>query len=167
MAAKDHGGHLVDQHARRRAVLRAAGDGTHDTRRHEQEQHPRVLAVPERQDVRYKRTIRFSKVVAAQIRTHNAVLIVHGIDWNRNGIYDNAALNRSDLNRSLPGEITAPALCGELIPQKQGSSTADGNQTGQAGSGEEFAVAFTREPDSPAWLCHIPGAVAGDRKSSA
>jgi hypothetical protein len=118
-------------------------------------------------DLRYKRTIRVSKVVAAQIRTHNAVLIVHGIDWNRNGIYDNTALDRSDLKRSLPGEITAPALCGELIPQKQESSTADGNQTGQAGGGEEFTVAFKREPDSPAWLCHIPGAVAGDRNSNA
>ena len=45
-AAEDHGGHLVDQHARRRAVVRAARDGAHDARRHEQEQHPRVQAVP-------------------------------------------------------------------------------------------------------------------------
>ena len=122
---------------------------------------------PSGSDLRYKRTIRVSKVVAAQIRTHNAVLIVHGIDWNRNGIYDNTALDRSDLKRSLPGEITAPALCGELIPQKQASSTADGNQTGQAGDGEEFTVAFKRAPDVPAWLCHIPGAVAGNRNSNA
>jgi Protein kinase domain len=166
-AAKDHGGHLsistldgVPWYGPPVTALTTRGDTSKSS----------ILAFkrfPSGSDVRYKRTIRVSKVVAAQIRTHNAVLIVHGIDWNRNGIYDNAALNRSDLNRSLPGEITAPALCGELVPQKQGSSTADGNQTGQAGSGEEFAVAFTREPDSPAWLCHIPGAVAGDRKSSA
>ena len=149
-------------------MVRAAGDGAHDARRHEQEQHPRVHALPERRrhplqahDPRRQGRRR------ADPHAQRGRSIVHGIDCNRNGIYDNAALNRSDLNRSLPGEITAPALCGELVPQKQGSSTADGNQTGQAGSGEEFAVAFTREPDSPAWLCHIPGAVAGDRKSSA
>jgi hypothetical protein len=167
-AAKNHGGHLsvstldgVPWYGPPVTSLTTRGDTSKNS----------ILAFkrfPSGSDVRYKRTIRVSKVVAAQIRTHNAVLIVHGIDWNRNGIYDNAALNRSDLKRSLPGEITAPALCGELIPQKQESSTADGNQSGDAGTGgETFKVAFTPAPDSPAWLCHIPGAVAGDRKSNA
>jgi hypothetical protein len=114
----------------------------------------------------YRRTIRVSKVVAAEIRTHNAVIVVHGIDWNRNGIYDNAALNRSDLNPSLPGEITAPALCGELVPQKQDSTKADKNQTGQVGGGEVFTASFDPAPATPAWLCHVD-AVAGDRKSNA
>jgi hypothetical protein len=117
--------------------------------------------------IRYERKIRVSKVVAAEIRTHNAVIIVHGIDWNRNGTYDNAALNRSDLNRSLPGEATAPALCGELVPQKQQSTKADDNQTGQVedGHGEVFTASFDRAPDTPAWLCH-PDAVAGNRTSA-
>ena len=38
---------------------------------------------------------------------------------------------------------------------------ADGNQTGQAGPVREFAVAFTREPDSPAWLAPHPGVGRG------
>ena len=71
-----------------------------------------------------------------EIRTNNAVIIVHGIDWNRNGIYDNSALDRSDLNRSLPGEITAPALCGSLVRQKP-AATGDkttATRPGQAGA---------------------------------
>ena len=42
------------------------------------------------------------------------MIVVHGIDYNHNGIYDNV-LDRSELNPSLPGEATAPALCGPLF----------------------------------------------------
>ena len=45
------------------------------------------------------------------------MIVVHGIDYNHNGIYDNV-LDRSELNNSLPGEATAPALCGPLVPTK-------------------------------------------------
>ena len=45
------------------------------------------------------------------------MIIVHGIDYNHNGIYDNV-LDRSELDNSLPGEATAPALCGTLVPTK-------------------------------------------------
>ena len=125
---------------------------------------------PHTGNISYTRTIRVSKVVAAEIRTNNAVIIVHGIDWNRNGIYDNSALDRSDLSRSLPGEITAPALCGSLVRQKPaatGSNTTTG-QVGGSGHGEQFAATFREIPDEPAsaWVCHIPGA-ADDPKTSA
>ena len=124
---------------------------------------------PHTGNISYTRKIRVSKVVAAEIRTNNAVIIVHGIDWNRNGVYDNSALDRSDLKRSLPGEITAPALCGSLVRQKP---VATGNQTttGEVrGSGEEFAASFREIPDQPAsaWVCHIPGAAADPKTSVA
>ena len=45
------------------------------------------------------------------------MIIVHGVDYNDNGIYDNV-LDRSDLKRSLPGESTAPALCGTLVRRR-------------------------------------------------
>ena len=124
---------------------------------------------PDTGTISYTRTIRVSKVVAAEIRTNNAVIVVHGIDWNRNGIYDNDALNRSDLNRSLPGEITAPALCGALVRQKQ-SSTAGTNTTGQvSGAGQDavFTASFREVPDvwnGPGFVCHIPN--ADDPKAS-
>ena len=75
--------------------------------------------------ISYRRTIRVSPKVAAEIRNHNAVVVIHGIDYNGNGVYDNV-LDRSDLSNALTGESTAPALCGSLGPQGQArTSSAD------------------------------------------
>jgi serine/threonine protein kinase len=173
-AARNHGGHLtigtkdgVPWYGPPVTSLTTRGDTT-----------PKSILAFRRfrsgSTIHYERSIRVSKVVAAQIRTHNAVLVVHGIDWNRNGIYDNEALNRSDLRRSLPGEITAPALCGELVPQQQKATKPDESQTGDAdtGKGEVFTASFQPAPDTPdpahtpSWLCPL-GTLAGDRTSTA
>jgi len=68
-------------------------------------------------DIQYTRKVTVPPKVAAEIRRHNAVIVIHGIDWNGNGIYDNV-LDRSDLSNSLTGESTAPALCGPLAEAK-------------------------------------------------
>ena len=169
-AAREHGGHLaistsngIPWYGKPVTALTTRGDTSSKS----------ILAFkrfPHTGNISYTRKIRVSKVVAAEIRTNNAVIIVHGIDWNRNGIYDNSALDRSDLSRSLPGEITAPALCGSLVRQKPvatGSNTTTG-QVGGSGDGEQFAATFREIPDEPAsaWVCHIPGA-GDDPKTSA
>ena len=64
--------------------------------------------------IRYSRTLTLSSRVADLVRRHNAVILIHGIDYNDNGVYD-SGLDRSDLARTLPGEATAPALCGALV----------------------------------------------------
>jgi serine/threonine protein kinase len=64
--------------------------------------------------IRYKRTFLMPPGIAASIRAGNAVIVVHGIDYDANGIYDDV-LDRSELKNSLPGEATAPALCGTLV----------------------------------------------------
>jgi hypothetical protein len=66
--------------------------------------------------IRYRRTITVPRLVADLIRDGDAVIVVHGIDYNHNHVYDFAALGVSDLDRTLPGEATAPALCGPLRP---------------------------------------------------
>jgi hypothetical protein len=76
--------------------------------------------------VHYKRTIIVSRLVADLIRDGDAVIVVHGIDYNYNHIYDFAALGVSDLDRTLPGEATAPALCGPLRPAP-GTKSATAN----------------------------------------
>jgi hypothetical protein len=74
---------------------------------------------------------------------------VHGIDYNSNGIYDNV-LDRSDLNRSLTGESTAPALCGKLRATKTtGTTTASTHRRAVT----TYAIVWQRESE-PAWLCH-------------
>jgi hypothetical protein len=68
---------------------------------------------PNTTTIRYARTLKLTSAVADLIRADNAVILIHGIDYNYNGLYD-FGLDRSDLQRTLPGEATAPALCGPL-----------------------------------------------------
>jgi tRNA A-37 threonylcarbamoyl transferase component Bud32 len=69
---------------------------------------------PSSGDIRYQRTIAISTGAANAIRNGNAVVVVHGIDYNHNGRYDNV-LNRSELDSAVSQEATAPALCGTLL----------------------------------------------------
>jgi hypothetical protein len=117
---------------------------------------------PRTGSIRYSRKIDVGPVVASYLRKDNAVVVVHGIDYNHNGIYD-GTLDRSDLDRSLPGEATAPGLCGVLIAAKGSGSTgktAPGNKTGQAPSprSELFAATLVNAasgPRPPAWRCRL------------
>ena len=69
---------------------------------------------PSTGNIHYRRTIAVPAAVARAIRRDNAVVVVHGIDYDGNGIYDNI-LNRSELDGGVPQEATAPALCAPLF----------------------------------------------------
>ena len=108
--------------------------------------------------IKYTRDITVPPGIAAAIRAGNAVIVVHGIDYNDNGIYDDG-LDRSELNHNLPGEATAPALCGPLVP----TQTADIGTTGRSG-GPVYSVSLHRAqlPVATAGsgyvlLCHLLG----------
>ena len=111
-------------------------------------------------NIRYKREFTVPPGVAAAISAGNAILIVHGIDYNHNGLYDNG-LDRSELDRKFPGESTAPALCGPLSAVK---STA-GVRT--------YAAVFRRvasaaaPANSFALLCHLPAVEAARSEAQA
>jgi hypothetical protein len=64
--------------------------------------------------IHYQRTIPISSSAAAAIRDGTSTIVVHGIDYNHNGRYDNV-LSHSELEGSLPQEATAPALCGVVL----------------------------------------------------
>jgi hypothetical protein len=72
-------------------------------------------------DIRYSRTVTVPSGVAQAIRSGDAVIVIHGIDYNGNGLYDNV-LDRSELSNALPGEATAPALCGPVFPSQTAST---------------------------------------------
>ena len=61
----------------------------------------------------YSRTITLPADVAKRIRESNGVVVVHGTDYDHSGIYS-GVLDRSELNKGVPGTATAPALCGPL-----------------------------------------------------
>lgn len=85
----------------------------------------------------YSRTFTVSSTVASQIRSGNAVVVVHGIDHNGNGKYDTSA-GKSALDDSLPLEATAPAACGALAATPAGGMTTGGGST----AGTEHSALF-------------------------
>jgi hypothetical protein len=64
--------------------------------------------------IHYDRHMRTGPRVAAGIRRGEAVVVVHGVDYNGNGKYDFRGGGKSDLDPALPAEATDPALCGVL-----------------------------------------------------
>jgi Protein kinase domain len=164
-AARDHGGHLaistsngVPWYGPPVTALTMSGDTS---------PKKSLLAFtrfPSGGRIDYHRRFPLRPVVASYIRHKNAVVIVHGIDYNRNGIYDLSALDRSELKRSLPAETTAPALCGALVPT--------GNKTGQVGGGPKVYTASLHLVDAsapesqdgtPRWLCPLVTATGDQR----
>jgi serine/threonine protein kinase len=77
--------------------------------------------------IRYTRTITLPPRVAGYIRQNKAVIVVHGVDYDHTGIYS-GVLDRSELNKSVPGTATAPALCGALVGKKQVAAVGPGSQ---------------------------------------
>lgn len=73
---------------------------------------------PNTGSIRYKRAITVSPQVAGQMRNGVAVIVVHGIDYNGNGVYDQ--------NLGPNAEASAPALCGPLVPGQTTASTGRG-----------------------------------------
>jgi hypothetical protein len=119
--------------------------------------------------IRYTRTINLPPPVAAYIRQNNAVIVVHGTDYDHSGIYS-GVLDRSELNKGVPGTATAPALCGLL----SGSQKAAALHPGSSPPALVYTAALTvtvaqAEPTSELFVCHAGGAapaVATTRRRS-
>lgn len=54
------------------------------------------------------------KQIADSIREGEGVVVIHGIDYNGNGMYDFEGRGASELDPTLPAEATDPATCGVL-----------------------------------------------------
>jgi hypothetical protein len=72
-----------------------------------------ITRFPQIGTYQYVRQIQLTHDVANAVRSGNAVIVVHGIDYNHNKKYD-SVLGVSDLTKTLPMEATAPAICGAL-----------------------------------------------------
>ena len=95
---------------------------------------------PANGNIRYSRTITVTPELATLIRSGDAVIVVHGIDYDYNHVYDFRALGVSDLDKTLPGEATAPALCGPLVPFQR--SAAAVGHTGRNSSTATYVVSL-------------------------
>ncbi|MBB5495093.1 MAG: hypothetical protein JK586_10135 [Nocardiopsis sp. BM-2018] len=63
--------------------------------------------------ISYDRTFELSDAAVEAIRSDNAVVVIHGIDYDGSGTYGDV-LGPSDLDPELPMEATNPAACGPL-----------------------------------------------------
>jgi hypothetical protein len=85
-------------------------------------------------DFEYSRgDVQVSEDVAQAIIDGKAVVVVHGVDHDGDGAYSPGERGVSDLDPSLPGEATDPALCGVLNASQMGAMPQGGVETG-AGS---------------------------------
>lgn len=69
--------------------------------------------------IRYERRMGTELKVARAIARGDAVVVIHGVDYNGNGAYDFASAGRSELDPALPAEATDPAMCGVLTPTRR------------------------------------------------
>jgi hypothetical protein len=112
----------------------------------------------------YTRTITLPEKLAQQIRENNAVIVVHGVDYDHSGIYS-GVLDRSELNRSVPGTATAPALCGPLI----GAQKASARSGSRAASVYTASLGVRQIPVGELFLCEagiIPGLPRAGRQQA-
>lgn len=81
-------------------------------------------------DATYERTVEVPEAVAAGIVDGQVPLVQHGVDLNDSGTYDGTSM--SDLDPTLPEEVTDPATCGVL--QASMAMPSGGVATGVGGA---------------------------------
>jgi serine/threonine protein kinase len=113
-------------------------------------------AAPMTGGITYHRKIVLTKDAARLIRLGDAVIVVHGIDYNGNHRYDDV-LGLSDLDKVYSGESTAPALCGPLRRQSSAdvARAGSGTQVYAATLGVARGSAAERIAAGLALLCHL------------
>ncbi len=125
--------------------------------------------------ISYQRAVTLSSSVAALVRGGNAVLVIHGIDYDHSGTYDEV-LGPSDLASKFTGDSTAPALCGHLAPSGSVATAHSSSQTVASGPSSRSTVytaslgrvslAGTDQAIGFGLLCHLPPLATGRVGSS-
>jgi hypothetical protein len=103
-------------------------------------------------NIRYRRTIVLTGGAAHQIRSDLGAIVVHGIDYDGNGTYDNSL--------GLDAEAGAPALCGVLLPTKSGATAHS------SGTVYTASLALYSGTAARSLRCHV-SATASRRPSTA
>jgi hypothetical protein len=90
--------------------------------------------------ISYERgSIKVTQTVADAISAGKAVVVIHGVDYNRDGKYSGST--KSDLAPTLPTEATDPALCGALSAMPSGG-VATGAGGASSGTSNEPMIAL-------------------------
>jgi hypothetical protein len=74
--------------------------------------------------------VQVTEEVAQDILSGDSVVVIHGVDYDGDGTYGAGDRCMSDLDDSLPGEATDPAICGVLNASQMGEMPTGGVSTG-------------------------------------
>ena len=86
--------------------------------------------------ISYERgSIQVSSAVAKDILSGDSAIVVHGVDYNKDGKYSGDV--KSELDASLPTEATDPALCGVLKAAPAGGMQTGGGLSNTAAQGNQ------------------------------
>ena len=111
-------------------------------------------------NLHYTRTIALPQNVIADIRRNDAVMVVHGTDYDGSGIYS-GVLDPSELNKGVPGTATAPALCGPLLATRSAAGPSPGASKRTAlYTASLRGSAPLSAPSREVFFCHPGGALA-------
>jgi hypothetical protein len=110
-------------------------------------------------NLHYTRTIILPASVAAAIRADDAVVVVHGTDYDGTGIYS-GVLDASELSKSVPATATAPALCGRLVGVQNADSSAAGSGRAVARYTASLVENATVDSLAGVFICHVGAATA-------
>jgi serine/threonine protein kinase len=115
-------------------------------------------------NLHYTRTITVPAKVAAEIRAGDAVIVVHGTDYDGTGIYS-GVLDASELSKSVPATATAPALCGQLVSAQ---NAAAGPASDRRASRYTASLVVNSALSSPAaaFICHVGGSIGPAQDSA-
>ncbi len=87
-------------------------------------------------EINYERgSIQVTPDVAKDILSGESAIVVHGVDYNKDGKYSGDV--KSDLDPSLPTEATDPALCGILKAAPAGGMHTGGGLSNTADQGNQ------------------------------
>jgi serine/threonine protein kinase len=109
-------------------------------------------------NLHYTRTIVLPDSVAAAIRADDAVIVVHGTDYDGTGIYS-GVLDASELSKSAPATATAPALCGRLVGVQNADAPGAGSGVGVRYSAS-LAENTTVDSLAGVFICHVGASTA-------
>jgi serine/threonine protein kinase len=164
-AARPHNGHLtisttdgIKYYGAPALALTTSGDTTPAS----------ILAFsryPTGGNINYTRTITLPSSVVKSLKENNAVVIVHGTDYDHTGTYT-GVLDRSELNKAVPGTQTAPALCGTLV---EGQKAQVGSGSRPSGAVYTASLVETAVPMEGQFVCEAgsrPAAVRARREQA-
>ncbi|MET3805690.1 hypothetical protein ABIB25_002694 [Nakamurella sp. UYEF19] len=96
---------------------------------------------PTQANYTYTRTFAVDDATAAAVRAGTAVLVVHGVDANKNGKYD--GVMGTNAAAGLPAEATDPALCGSFVAAQVMQFVPTGSADTGGGSTADSTVPAT------------------------